>query len=326
MPLQIFGVYGRHHNGKYLYNMIVTSTEVIQVKLSSAITTRQMNIYSSYNNITSTTLTPSKNATTTNNTTAVTLLPTPSSGQQNQLRYCSIYNDDTVDNTVTIQLSGTSGTRTIFSSYLFVGDYIQYAPAKGWQVYNHNGILKNYGLAQNPTQVRALTYFNAINATTTLTTTSGTDYAFYLGRADRSYNQVSVMYNVITALGATITWAELAIYKGYPTIGANTLTLTRCGFKDCNFSTGQSGFAATGVKTSVINVSNISAGDELWAVFGSVTSGVNMALMAGIADNVGAGFMRSATGSLRPSTNSTITFTIDTTSAPAWLSWQGFQW
>ena len=306
--------------------MIVSSTEVIQAKLGLAITTRQLDIYASYNDITTTGLTPTKNVVSTNNTNPVTLLPAALPNEQNQLRYCSIYNDDSADNTVTIQLSGTSGTRTIFSSYLFVGDYIQYTPTNGWQVYNYNGILKNYGLSQSPTPTRSLPYFNAINTSTSLTLTSGSDFAFYLGKADRSYNQVSVMYNVSTALGATITWAELAIYKGYPTIGSNTLTLTRCGFKDCNFSTGQSGFAALGVKNSAVNVSGISQGDDLWAVFGNVTSGTNMAITAGIPDNIGAGFMRTATGSLRPSTNSTITFTSNTTSNAAWLSWQGFQW
>jgi len=306
--------------------MIVSSTEVIQAKLANAVTTRQIDIYSSYNNITSGTLTPAKNVTSSNNTTAVTILPIASSNQQNQLRYCSIYNDDTVDNTVTIQLSGSSGTRTIFSSYLYVGDYIQYTPTNGWQVYNHNGILKNYGLAQSPTPTRSLPYFNAIATNTPLTLTTGTDFAFYLGKADRAYNQVSVMYNVITALGVTITWAELAIYKGYPTIGSNTVTLTRCGFKDCNFSTAQSGFALGGVKNSAVNVSNISPGDDLWAVFGSVTSGTNMIISSGIPDTIGAGVMRTATGSLRPSTNSTITFTANTTTNTAWLAWQGFQW
>lgn len=306
--------------------MIVSSTEVIQAKLANAVVTRQIDIYSSYNNIASGTLTPAKNVTSSNNTTAVTILPTAPSNQQNQLRYCSIYNDDTSDNTLTIQLSGSSGTRTIFSSYLYVGDYVQYTPTNGWQVYNHNGILKNYGTAQSPTPVRSLPYFNAISTSVLLTLSAGTDYAFYLGKADRPYNQVSVMYNVTTALGATITWAELAIYKGYPTIGSDTLTLTRCGFKDCNFSTAQSGFAATGVKNSAVNVSSISSGDDLWAVFGSVTNGVNMVITSGIADNIGAGISRIASGSLRPSTNSTITFSTNTTNNIAWLAWQGFQW
>jgi len=111
--------------------MIVSSTEVIQAKLGLAVTTRQLDIYASYNDITTTGLTPTKNVVSTNNTNPVTLLPAALPNEQNQLRYCSIYNDDTADNTVTIQLSGTSGTRTIFSSYLFVGDYIQYTPTNG---------------------------------------------------------------------------------------------------------------------------------------------------------------------------------------------------
>ena len=307
--------------------IISTSTDIIQVKLSSAIITRQLNFYSAYNNITSTsTITPTKTFGNTNNTTAVTLMPSPGSSQQNQLRYCSIYNCDSVDNTVTVQLSGASGTRTLFTAYLFVGDYIQYTPTMGWQVYNFNGVLKKYGLAQLPTQTKDLQYVNYISGGGSLTITSGTDFAFYLGKADRAFNQVTVMYNVSTALGATITWAEIAIYKGYPTIGTS-LTLTRCGFKDCNFSTGQSGFAATGLKRSNINVSNIFTGDDLWVVFGNVTNGTNMVLTSGnFVDDVGAGFLQTATGSLRPSTNSTISFTLQSATIVPWLVWQGYQW
>lgn len=301
-----------------------TTTDVIQIKLTNAITTRQVNYYTSYNNITSTTLTPSKTFGNTNNTTAVTLMPTPATNQQNQLRHCLIYNCDTVDNSVTIQLSGSSGTKILFTSFLFVGDYIQYTPTMGWQVYNHNGILKNYGLAQTPSQVKALPHMNAINAAQTMAFVSGTDFAFYLGKADRSYSQITILYIINTAVSGTISWAELGIYKGYPTIGTN-LTLTRCGYKDCNFTTGQSGFAATGTKISVVNVTNVFPGDELWAVFGSVYTGANAALVASTVDNIGAGFVQANTSSLRLSTNSSITFTVQVAgSAPAFLSWQGF--
>ncbi len=306
--------------------MLITSTESIRIKLSSAVTTRQMNVFASYNTITATSLTPAKYAVDTNNTTAVIFLPSPSVGQQNQLRHCSIYNCDTAGNTVTVEVNGGAGTRTIFTSYLFVGEYIQYTASSGWQVYNHTGAIKNYGLAQNPTPTKNNQYFNAIASNTSATLTSGTDYAVYLGKADRSYNQVSVMYQVTTALGATVTWAELAIYKGYPSIGASTVTLTRCGFKDANFSTGQSGFTATGVKNSAVNVSGIYPGDDLWAVFGSVTTGTNMAVIIGVADDISAGFIRTVTGSVRPSTNSTITVTAQAATTIPWVAWQGFQW
>lgn len=303
------------------------TTDVLQILLDSAITTRQLNFYSSYGDISSTGLTPSKIFGSTNSTTPVTLMPTPNSGEQNQLKHCVIYNCDSVSNKVTIQISGSSYVRKLLSSTLLVGDYIQYTPTVGWQIYTYNGVLKNYGLAQNPSHIEALPHTSYVTLTTGGNYISGTNYACYLGTADRTYNQITVMYNVSVALGATISWAELAIYKGYPTIGSNTLTLIRCGYKDCNASTGQSGFAATGVKRSIINVTDIYPGDNIWAVISTSTTGTNLGLnYSTTRDHIGSGILRTVTGSLRPSLYSAMTFTVDSSATnPPHLLWQGFQ-
>jgi len=306
--------------------MILTSTsEILQVVLSNTVATRQMDFYCSYNNITSTTLTPVKNQGTTNNSTVVTLIPSPGVSQQNQLKHLSIYNCDTSGNTVTIQLSGASGTRVLLRTYLFVGESIQFTPSNGWQSLTHNGIVKTYNTAQNPSPIKTPAYFSAVNGGLGVNIVSGTAYAVYLGKADRPYNQVTIQPGVTTALGATITFAEAAIYKGYPTIGSN-LTLTFCGFKECSGAT-QSSFGSLLVKTIPINVSGITAGDDIWAVISTLTSGTNLAIRAVNYDLLGSGFFQSATGSIRPSTATTISFTpISSGGRVPFICWQGFQW
>lgn len=306
--------------------MILTSTsEILQVVLSNTVATRQMDFYCSYNNITSTTLTPVKNQGTTNNSTVVTLIPSPGVSQQNQLKHLSIYNCDTSGNTVTIQLSGVSGTIVLLRTYLFVGESIQFTPSNGWQSLTHNGIVKTYNTAQNPSPIKTPSYFSAASGGLANFMTSGTAYAVYLGKADRPYNQVTIQPGVTTALGATITFAEAAIYKGYPTIGSN-LTLTFCGFKECSGTT-QSSFGSTGVKTIPIQVSGITAGDDIWAVISTLTSGTNLALRCVNYDLLGSGFFQSATGSIRPSTATTISFTtISSATRVPFICWQGFQW
>jgi len=306
--------------------MIINSTsEIIQVFLSGSVTTRNIDYFSSYNIISSTGLTPSNIFGDISGPTVSTLLPTPNSNEQNQLRHCVIYNNDTSGNTAVVQYSGSSGTRILFSSYLFVGDSIQYTINDGWQVYNHNGIIKNYGTTLNPSSVRMPEYFNAVNATTTRTLTSGTNFAYYLGSCDRPYTQITILYQITTALGATITYGELAIYKGYPSIGSSTLTLTRCGFKTCTGAT-QDSFGSTGVKTTPILVTGLTIGDDIYAVFGTVTNGTNAVIRAGVVDNLGSGFILTNTGSNRPSTNQTLTFTTQTAQEIGFLAWQGFQW
>ena len=305
--------------------MILNSTtDSLQVVLSSTTVTNAFDIVSSYNVITSSGITPFKTTTTVNNLTPVDIISSPSVNEQNQLRFCSIFNKDTTGSTATIHFNDNGTKRVIFSASLFPGDSIQYNPNNGWQTYNYNGLLKVGGVSQNPTSIRMLEYFNAINATTVLTVTSGTDFAFYLGKADRSYNQVSVQWQVTTAIGATITYAEMAIYKGIPLIGSG-FTGSRCGWRDCS-GANQSGFGSTGVKTTPIQVTGITAGDDIWVVFGTVTSGTNAIIRAGVVDDIGAGFIQTATGSLRPSTNASITFTKQTAQNNAWVAWQGFQW
>lgn len=305
--------------------MILNSTtDSLQVVLSSTTVTNSFDVFAAYNIISSTGLTPSRTATTISNLTPVNIIPSPNANEQNQLRFCSIFNKDITGATATVHFNDNGTKRIIFSASLFPGDSIQYNPNNGWQCYNFNGLLKVAGATQNPSSIRILEYFNAINASTTLTLTSGSDFAFYLGKADRAYNQVTIQWQATTAIGATVSYAELAIYKGIPLIGSG-LTGTLCGWRDIS-GNNQSGLGGTGVKTSPVNVSGITAGDDIWAVFGTSTTGTNAAIRAGVVDDIGAGFIQTATGSLRPSTNTTITFTKQTAQNNGWIAWQGFQW
>lgn len=302
--------------------MILDSTsESFSVVLSGSVNTNQLPFYASYVNLTSTSITPTKNHGTTNNTTRVTLVPSPSSNEQNQLKSCSIFNSDLTGATVSIQYSGGSTIHNIFIASLLPNESIQYNSDSGWRVYDDVGQLKVLGTNFVPHSLRMPPYFLAINATTTTTVTSGTHPIFHLGKADRSYSNIQLRYNITTQLGATISYAELAIYKGYPSIGSATTTntLTRCGFTDTSTI-----FNGTGRKTTTVNVTDISIGDDLWVVFATSTSGTNMVLRGGIVDDVQVGYY--GTTSSRPSTTSTITMTKNYNGAPPWVAWQPSQW
>lgn len=302
--------------------MILDSTsESFSIVLSGSVITNQLPFYASYVNLTSTGMTPTKNHGTTNNTTRVTLIPPPGSNEQNQLKSCSIFNSDTSGATVTIQFSGGSTILNIFSASLRPDESIQYNSDSGWRVYDEIGQLKVLGTNFVPHSLRTPPFFAAANATTTQTVTSGTHIILLLGKADRAYSTVKVRYNVTTGLGATITYAELAVYKGDPSIGSATTTntLTRCGFTDTSGI-----FNGTGLITTTVNVSDISIGDDLWVVFATSTSGTNMVLRAGIIDDVQVGYIGTTTS--RPSITSSITMTKNYTTAPPWVSWQGSQW
>jgi hypothetical protein len=303
--------------------LLDTTTDTIELVLAANVTTSQLHYYTSFNVVTSTSLTPSKQFGSSNNTTAVTILSAPSSNQQHQLRYCSIYNCDSASATVTIRLNNNGTFRNLLVVTLLVGEYVQFTYGKGWQCFHANGMLKTFGTALNPSAVRAPAFFNAVNTSTLYTLTNGVATAVYLGVADRSYNQITIGCSVSTQLAGAVTYCEVAIFKGYPTIGSNC-TLTRCGFTDVQQGS-SIGFNATGVKAVPIFVTDINVGDNLWVVFGSSVATTAPVIRSGVVDNIGAGVVQTAAATTRPSTNSPITFTLQTATNIPWVTWVGSQ-
>jgi hypothetical protein len=305
-----------------------TTTKSLEVKLGAAHTTRALQFFTSYGivDVTLNTITSTKTFGSTNGTTAVTILPAPASNKLNQLKFCSIYNCDSIDHTVTIQLNSSSSLRTIYSMIVKVGEQIQFTLGEGWKIFNMDGILKTSNSTIGTSSVKANTRANASSAASSSSVNSGTDYAYYLGKADRNYNTVTISLNVGVAISATVSWAEAAIYKGYPIIGSNC-TLTRCGYVDISTGTNH-GVNATGGKTIVIPITdnNLFIGDDIWFVIGCVTTGAGPTITTiAVADNIGSGIVQSATGSQRPSTTASIAFTASSALNPLFIAWQGTQ-
>lgn len=305
------------------------TTDSLEVILSSAHNVRAMQFYVSYNtiNVTNSTIVPTKNFGSTNGITSVTMVSAPSANEVDQIKFLSIYNCDNRANTVTVRINSSSNFRILFSVQLLSGEQLHYTIEDGFKVFNMDGILKTANAIIGSASVKFATLPNPYsNGTQTIT--SGTDFAFYLGKADRNYDSVTVQINVTTALGATITYAEAAIYKGYPQIATN-LTLTRCGFVDVSTGTNH-GVNSTGAKTIVIPISdnNLFVGEDLWFVIGTVTTGTNLILRSvgpnGV-DTIGAGIVQTVGGSLRPSTNSTLSMTLQTATQPIQVAWLGAQ-
>lgn len=301
------------------------TTDSLQVIMGTAATTNNLPFTVYYDEITSASVTPKKNVSTTNGSTAVDLIAAPGASIQRKLKYASIYNYDTSPQTVTIRFNDNGTYRKICVVSLQVGESIQYTVAGGWQSFDFNGLLKVLGTSQVPSGIRILEFFAAINATTNLTLTTKTSYAFYAGKADRAYSSITAVFTVATAIASAV-WAELAVYKGTPTIGSD-VTLTRCGYIDISPAT-QAGISSTGIKNVNCLVSGISAGEDIYLVFGTETASTQAAIRAGLVDDIGAGFVQTitnATGSnVRPSLQTSLSMTLQSATAVGWVAWQGF--
>lgn len=295
---------------------VSNTTDKIELVLGANVTTNQLHINASYNQVSATGVTPVKTSITSSNTTAVSIVPSPSSGNQHQLRYCNIFNADSAQATVTIRTNYNSTTRNVISVTLQVNEYLQYTHRTGWKVFDINGSVKvvNGSMFINNNIIPEFSQTANTNSST-LQIASGTSYCYYMGKATNSYKNILATVNV-TVAAATITWSEVAIYKGVPSLGT-AATLTRCGVVDTSgiFAAG------TGTRGVFIPVSSINAGDDLWFVIGNQATTPVTVRANSIADDIGAGFVMSVAS--RPSTTATLSPTLSTTITPPRINWMG---
>jgi len=245
----------------------------------------------SYADITTTTFTPGAADGALNGTTPVTIVGSPASSTQRQVKYISISNRDTINHTITVNYVDGASTRQMLSWFLSVGDTLIYSE-KGWFITNSVGAEKTSSVL-----VRPSSYLNSVcdaaNITTAVTFTSGTSFAVYLGTAAFVSSSVTVRFNVTTAM-ATITYGELGIFTGAINLGGNP-TLTRNGYADISAIAN-----STGVKGVTVSLSTpLNIGDEVWAVFGDSAT-TTLQIRAGLADELQSGTFATLAG--QPST------------------------
>ncbi len=294
------------------------TTDALEIVLDKVVTT-ELNFVTYYTDYTSTTITPTASYGVTNSTSSVNLVPSPLASHQHQLKYCAINNIGSQDVGTKIRFNNNGSYRNLSYVFLRASESIQYTEENGWRVYDVNGSEKASGYCDIPGSINMPEWFGAAGVATTQALTNGTAFCTYLGKADRPYSSVKLQYRVTTGLGATVSWAEAAIYKGNPTLSSGSI-MTRLGY------TNTSGvWNGTGVKTTTIPMTgSVAIGDNLWAVFSNSTTGTVTSFRAGLADTGSAGFLQTS-ASCQPSTstNTTITGTVDANTPMLWITWQG---
>jgi len=117
---------------------LTTTNDKLQIVLSGAVTTNQLQCLTSYKIFTTSATTDGKLAVNTNNTTDVDLAGAPSSGEVYDIQNINIFNNDTVSATVTVKLD-VSGTETIlYKGVVGVNDVISWSGEGGWQNTSNN--------------------------------------------------------------------------------------------------------------------------------------------------------------------------------------------
>lgn len=257
-----------------------------------AAATTEPNYVVSYVDVTTTTFTPGAADGVTNGTTPVTIVASPAGSTQRQVKFISINNVDTINHRITIKYVDGVNSRVMINWLLSVGDTLQFDANDGWRLLDVTGAYKSSGFLFQPSKYLRSSIM-AANTSTTLSLTSTTSYAVWLGVAGYVSSSVNLLFNV-TTLASTITWAEVGIFKGAINLNGNP-TLTRLGTADVSGVVN-----STGIKNVVVSLTTpLSIGDDVWAVIGDQAS-VTMVVRAGLADDIQSG--RFATLTARPST------------------------
>lgn len=116
--------------------MIVLSqtTDKIQVVLSAAVATNQVECVASWRDITSTpTYTPGRSLANTNNTTDVNLVSGPAASTQRLIDYISLYNADTSPVTLTIKYDDNGTDRKLWSGVIQPGERVEFTSENGFE-------------------------------------------------------------------------------------------------------------------------------------------------------------------------------------------------
>lgn len=245
--------------------IINNTTEVIEFFLGGTVTSQQASFLCSFNELSATTITPLETNGLSNNTTAVTLMGSPSSGLQRQLRQLSIKNNDTSNMTITIRFNDGSNTRILYKPTLQPGDQIFYSELDGWTVMDSFGqkeLSTVHVVQKGGIRPFEMYYNNAAAGTVTL---ANSNYPIIsICKAEKNYSSITLSYRITTA-AATITFCELAIYRVAQPMGVGTQqALQRLGFVDTSGV-----WNSLGNKTTTITLTGCKKGDDLYAVFAS---------------------------------------------------------
>ena len=307
--------------------MLITGTsDKIQFALSSSVTTTPLTFTANYNNYTSNSVTTVSNNGTSNNTTPVDIVASPLTDQQNELRYCSIYNADTVSSTIYILVYDGSNTRRVFQTVLGPGDMLQYQLEKGWEVLDTLGDKRNQGIQVISSTVRGTTGWRPGNTASSISLVAQAAYIIPLGRADRPYTSLTFQYHVTTAMTGPVAWAEMAVYTG-PKIQpeGGFLLPYRAGFVDVNVDSTSGWLTTAAIKKTTIPTTGIKTGDLLFMVMGHNATGApsirSHAWGSTITDFL-FGINTGANNSVRPSTTPGFQY-IAGNQTMWWIMWQG---
>lgn len=124
--------------------MLVLSeiTDNLQAVLGGSVTANQLQCVSNWRDITATAYQAGRTLANTNNTTDVNIVPAPAASTQRVIDFISVFNKDTVSQTVTIKLDANGTEYIIWQGVLNAGERLEYSNSKGFRTLTNTGAEK----------------------------------------------------------------------------------------------------------------------------------------------------------------------------------------
>jgi hypothetical protein len=191
--------------------IVLKQNQSLEIVLSAAPAT-QLPVAVSWRGITTTTFAPDSAYTQTNGTTAVTLVGSPSAGEQRVIDFVSVFNQNAANAQVTLRVNDSGTPLIIARVTLGVDERFEYQEGNGIAVYNAAGALKTIATGTaNVAQVGFSTNTLAADVTnnnaTANTIADVTGLSFPVSSGNRYWFEFSMRYTA----AATTTGARFAI-------------------------------------------------------------------------------------------------------------------
>lgn len=120
--------------------LLSATTHSLEIVLTDAVTTTELDWVCVYANKTTNVLTPGSNAGVTTGTTAVTVVAAPSASNQRKVTFLSVANVDTASATVSVRLDVSGTDRLIYRATLATNEKLVYIDERGFIVYASTGL------------------------------------------------------------------------------------------------------------------------------------------------------------------------------------------
>lgn len=118
-----------------------SATSKIQLGIANTVTTNDLNIVCNWVDMATQSFAP-ESLTTTINGGSIDILAAPATNHQRQLKYLSVYNNDTVASIVTVSYSDNANLRSLSKVTLQTGDCLYYIDSDGFSVTDASGSIR----------------------------------------------------------------------------------------------------------------------------------------------------------------------------------------